>query len=102
MNPAQFTRLKNTPPVFLEFLENAQRCRQFFIRCRHLRLSLSGRIQVNRAVLLQVYTDVHLQVNYAVWMQVVSADDGDLLAHARQREKAMAMKDSLAFIVAVG
>jgi predicted nucleic acid-binding Zn ribbon protein len=35
-------------------------------------------------------------------MQVASADDGDVLAYARQREKAMAMKDSLAFIMAVG
>jgi len=41
MNPAQFARLKDTTPVFLELLENAQRCRQFFVRCRHLRLSPS-------------------------------------------------------------
>jgi hypothetical protein len=34
--------LKDATPVFLQFLENAQRCRQFFVRCRHLRLSPSG------------------------------------------------------------
>jgi hypothetical protein len=83
MNPAQFTRLKNTPPVFLEFLENAQRCRQFFIRCRHLHLSLSGRIQVYRADQSQVYADARLQVNYAVGAQVLLADNGELLANIR-------------------
>jgi hypothetical protein len=80
MNPAQFTRLKNTTPVFLKFLENAQRCRQFFVRCRHLRLFSFGRIQVYRAVQLQVYADVRLQVNYAVRVQVYSANNRDLLA----------------------
>jgi hypothetical protein len=83
MNPAQFARLKDTPPVFLKFLENAQRCRQFFVRCRHLRLFSSGRIQVYRAVLLQVYTDAQLQVNYAAGAQVLLADNGELLADIR-------------------
>jgi hypothetical protein len=87
MNPAQFARLKNTPPVFLEFLENAQRCRQFFVRCRHLHLPLSGRIQVYRAAQSQVYADVRLQVNCAVLVQVNSANVGYSFAFASLRRK---------------
>ena len=70
MNPAQFTRLKDTTPIFLQLLKDAQRCCQFFVWCRHLCLSPCGRMQVYRAVLLQVYTDVRLQVNYAIWVHV--------------------------------
>ena len=42
-----------------------------------------GRIQVARAVLLQVYADARLQVNYAVGAQVLLADNGELLANIR-------------------
>ena len=71
MDPAQFARLKDAAPVFLQFMKNAQRCRQFFVRCRQW--SSCARFQVFADAPLQVYYDVRIQVHYAVWLQVHSA-----------------------------